>query len=485
MHQNNYALQGGQNLTNNTPTAMRLIATLLIASALTFGAVQAQAQNKNTSKNQKSKQNQKVEPEKPTELQLPANSNDCLFAIPLQLDIPYGPTTAPKGAGRIQEIVRDKSNPNVFEFEHNSAWFKFTVPYNGNLEIEIMPNSPLDDYDFLVYKYTDDYFSNRLIEGRVRPIAGSLSMPDTNAINKAYPMQKPKQPSSGTSTAPRPNPNGQKTPQVRYKAPTMATLGMKGTATKTFVGKNSTEGFVKSIPVRKGEVYYIVVDNLNNEGNGLTIKASIQVSSYNTTVLFYDPVAKKNLEVDLLILEKNTDNRPVVKNPAFRGGNVKFVPGFTYTLYAKKDGYFPVYKEFNSNIFREDTMARFHMNRATVGTVFPISDIYFNDDAHLLPESDTVLLNYITMFKNYPAVQFTIKGYVASYGVDLEGDMRISLARAEAVKQFFIEHGIEANRMKVAGMTQNEIKRAAAAALNKSQSFKGTKIELIINQVSN
>lgn len=473
---------GKLKITQNS-IAMRTIATLMIASLLTLCTIQTQAQNKSTSKSSKSKQNQKVEAEKPQEHQLPSNSNDCLFAIPLQLEIPYGPTTAPKGAGRIQEIVREKNNPNVFEFEHNSVWFKFTVPYNGNLEIDIMPNSPLDDYDFLVYKYTDDYFSNRLIEGRIKPIAGSLSSPDTNAINKAYPMQRPKTPTTGAPQS-RPNPNGQKTQQVRYKAPTMSTLGMKVSATKTFVPKSSTEGFVKSIPVRKGEVYYIVVDNLNNEGNGLTIKASIQVSSYTPTVLFYDPVAKKNLEVDLLILEKNTDNRPVVKNPTFRGGQVKFVPGFNYTLYAKKDGYFPVYKDFNSNIFKEDTMMRFHMNRATVGTVFPISDIYFNDDAELLPESDTVLLNYITMFKNYPGVQFTIKGYVASYGVDLQGDMRISLARAESTKEFFVKHGIDASRIKVAGMTQNEIKRAAAAALNKSQSFKGTKVELIINQVN-
>lgn len=76
--------------------------------------------------------------QKSNEIELPYNSNDCMFAIQLQNDKPYGPTTMPMGAGRVQEIVADKQHPNIFEREHNTVWYKFKAPYNGMLEISIV-----------------------------------------------------------------------------------------------------------------------------------------------------------------------------------------------------------------------------------------------------------------------------------------------------------------------------------------------------------
>jgi len=423
------------------------ILTLVMVGLFLLTSYDVQAQNKNTSgkKTTSSKNNKKTPKPKPVDVELPANSNDCIFAIDLQPDIAFGPTVAPKGAGRIQDVMRDKSNPYVFEYEHNSTWYKFTVPYNGYLDVTITPTNAQDDYDFLIFKYTDSYFSNRIIEGKVKPVAACLSAIDTTGKNP--------------------------------------TMGMKKEGSQLYITKNSTENFVKSIPVRKGEIYYIALDNITGKA-GHTIKVGITVDSFEPTVLFYDPTIKKNIEVDLLILEKNTDNRPIVKNPRFKGGKIKFVPGFSYTLYAKKDGYFSVYQEFNSNIFKEDTMLRCFMQKAVKGTRFSIADIYFDDDAQLLPESFEALSNYISMFRNHPEISFQVKGYVQSYGIDVERDQQLSLERAKTVKEYFVRNGIASDRITVAGMTQNEIKRSAAAALNRGQAFRDTKAELIITNVS-
>ena len=441
------------------------IAYSILALALIFSAGNLQAQNKG--KNQKGKPAKPVKQE-PVNVELPANSNDCLFAIELMPDVPYGPTTAPQGAGRIQEIMRDKNNPRVFDYEHNSTWYKFTAPYSGNLEINITPNSEWDDYDFVVYKYTDVYFRNHLIQNKIKPLASSLASKDTTGIAAATPK----------------NSKGQVAAKPRSRRMTTATMGMHADGKRFFVGPNDNEEFLRSIPVRKGEVYYIVLDNKSAKGDGHTIKVSIQVESFEPLVVFYDPTLKKNVDVDLLILEKNTDNRPIVKNPSFRGGKIKFVPGFSYSLYAKKNGYFSIYKEFNSNIFKDDTLMRFNLNRTERGTTFAIADIYFDDDANLLPESDTSLLNYMQMFKGHPDITFQIKGYVQSYAVDIEADQKLSIARAQSVKEFFVAHGMNPDQITIAGMTQNEIKRAAAAALNKHQAFRDTKIELIITGLS-
>lgn len=442
----------------------RIVFLFTIVMALVISAGNVQGQNKKTTKGKK----QVPVKTGPELTELPANSNDCLFAIELLPDIPYGPTTTPQGAGRQLEVMRDKSNPYAFENEHNSTWYKFTVPYSGNLQISIIPNSEWDDYDFMVYRYTDVYFSNHLIQNKIKPVAANVATKDTAGMAAATPK----------------NAKGQVTGTPRSRQMTTATLGMNPDGKRLFVGPNDPDVFLKSVPVKKGETYYIVLDNKNSRGEGHTIQVSIQVDSYEPLVVFYDPVAKRNVDVDLLVLEKNTDNRPIYKNAAFRGGKIKFVPGFSYALYAKKDGYFSIFKEFNSNIFKDDTLMRFVMNKTVKGTVFPIADIYFDDDANLLPESDTSLLNYIQMFKAHPDLTFQIKGYVQSYAVDIEAEQKLSIARAQSVKEFFVKHGLNSDQISIAGMTQNEIKRSAAAALNKHQAFKDTKIELIITGVT-
>ena len=418
---------------------MKRLFTLLLAAALLFTCGDAMAQKKSGKKGTKSgqtttkkgKKGKKTDtPAAPKEENaLPYNSNDCLFAIELHPDVAFGPTPAPVGAGRVMDVKADKKHPYLFEYEHNTVWYRFKVPYNGYLEFEITQVDPKDDYDFLLYKYTDEYFSNKICQNQVLPIAVNIGDLDTSAA----------------------------------KGPSM---GMKVDGPVSNVkSKKQPSQMLKSIYVRKGEEYYLVLDNVNPGGSGHTVKVSIHVDAFEPQVVFYDPQGKKNVPVDLLILEKNTDNRPIAKDGNWTTGRVKFVPGFTYTLYAKRDGYFSVYKEFNSNMFLNDTILRFVMNPKKRGTSYPVNDVYFEDGtSNLLPGSDTVLMNYVYMFKNHPEVTFLIKGRVPTFGVDPKADTEISLQRAVAVKEFFVKNGISEDRMTVAGMNLNEVKRAANAA---------------------
>ena len=286
------------------------------------------------------------------------------------------------------------------------------------------------------------YFSNHIIQNIVRPLAGVVNAVDSTSKTGA--------------------------------------IGMNINGVGKFVNKKQTRGFVKSIPVYKGEVYYIVVDNLSSAGGGHTIKAEIEVKSYDPYFVFIDPELRRAVEVDLTILEKNTDNRAIVKNPHHRKAKVKLVPKFNYTMYAKKDGYFSIYKDFPADIYKGDTLVRFLMRKIEKGTRFPISDIYFDEGAYkLLPESDTTLMNYVAMFKNHPDVSFMVKGYVTTYGFDVDADIQCSLARAVSVKEFFVAHGLSPDKISVNGMTQSEVKRTAAAMLS-PKGVPDTKVEIII-----
>jgi outer membrane protein OmpA-like peptidoglycan-associated protein len=84
------------------------------------------------------------------------------------------------------------------------------------------------------------------------------------------------------------------------------------------------------------------------------------------------------------------------------------------------------------------------------------------------------------LLKNHPEVNFLVKAYVQSYGVNVENDMLLSLDRAKSVKDWFVSKGIDAARITTAGMTKNEVKRAAAAALGEKGAIKDVSAEIII-----
>lgn len=474
---------------------MKRILIALLACALLVGVgTDVQAQNKKKSSKAKTSQTtkkgtkktgtKKSAPAAPvqTDVELPYNSNDCIFAIPLELDKPYGPTTAPDGGGRIQEIVADKAHPNLFDREHNSVWYKVRIPYNGELEIDIVQKNRWDDYDFLVYKNTGTYFSNQVIQNKVMPVAVNLGAVDSNSLAAAAlsGADRKKQPTAKRTTV---KTDEGVMPSVDVPVEAKATIGMNREATAKMLTKKQLGGFIKSIPVRMGEEYYIVLDGTSDNIQGHTITVSVQAEAYEPLVLFYDKKSRRYVDVDLMILERgNGSERPAVQQAHFRGGRVKFVPGFSYTLYAKREGYFSVYREFNArDLMMQDTVMLYQMERTERGSTFQIKDIYFEvDEATLIGNPDSVLMDYVAMFRNHPDVTFLVKGYVLSYGVNVENDMLLSLDRAKSLKEYFVKNGIAAERITTAGMTKNEIKRAAAAALDRGGGFSGVKAEIII-----
>ena len=473
---------------------MKRLMIALLACTLVLGVapdVQAQSKKKSTRTTKTTKKSgskkkgtsvKKVaesKPVTPSEIELPLNSSDCLFAIPLQIDKPYGPTTAPDGSGRMMEVVADKAHPNLFEREHNSVWYKVAIPYNGNLVIDIVQEDVWDDYDFLVYKNTGQYFSNHVMLNKVLPVAVNLAAVDSATLSAAARQTAAAKPKTTVNKK-----KESEEPVIDLPPEPRSTIGMTPDAKDKMLTKKQRGSFIKSVPVRMGEEYYIVLDNCAPNGKGHTIRVSIQVDAYEPLVLFYDKKGKRYVDVDLMILEKGGQGgeRPVIRNEHYRGGRVKFVPGFNYTLYAKRDGYFSVFREFNAqDLMMRDTIMLYQMERTERGSSFQIKDIYFEDgEAKLIAGYDSVLMDYVAMFRNHPDVTFLVKGYVQSYGVDSEADMLLSLERAKTVKEYFVNHGIDAKRITTAGMTKNEIKRAAAAALDKGGGFSGIKCELII-----
>jgi len=60
---------------------------------------------------------------------------------------------SPVGSGEKKEVESSTKNSiYYFEEEHNLVWVKFTAIKTAKLEFKIIPDSPADDYDFLLFK---------------------------------------------------------------------------------------------------------------------------------------------------------------------------------------------------------------------------------------------------------------------------------------------------------------------------------------------
>ena len=92
---------------------------------------------------------------------------------------------------------------------------------------------------YLVYRYTDVYFSNHLIQNKIKPLAGSLASKDTTGIAAATPKKG----------------KGNEAARPRSRRMTAPTMGMRADGKRLFIAQHEQEEFLKSIPVRKGELY--------------------------------------------------------------------------------------------------------------------------------------------------------------------------------------------------------------------------------------
>lgn len=86
----------------------------------------------------------------------------------------------------------------------------------------------------------------------------------------------------------------------------------------------------------------------------------------------------------------------------------------------------------------------------TVQLDFPA--IYFAFDSYIIAETETGNLNRIlALLREHPDVKVTLSGWGDTYG-SKEANDRISLLRAEAVRAWLVDHGVDASRIETAGM---------------------------------
>lgn len=116
-----------------------------------------------------------------------------------------------------------------------------------------------------------------------------------------------------------------------------------------------------------------------------------------------------------------------------------------------------------------DAPVAFHLKR-TLGFAF--------NDASLTSEARTYFDDFVGLMQLNPTLHLRVVGYTDNVGKE-RTNRRVSVARAQAVKDYLVEQGVDANRIEIDGIGSTEPLVANDTAANRA---KNRRVELIVSQ---
>jgi len=351
------------------------------------------------------------------------NNSDCINAnnIIIRNGAFYKSTNPPKGSGKIQEQL--KQNNNDFAEEHNSAWHVLSIENEGELEFKISPIDSTNDYDFILYPYTDSTICKKLVEEKIKPLRSNLS--NIKKSNKGI-------------------------------------TGIEKTKRNNDIKKGIGDPFSKSVPVKKGEKYILYIDNVTPNGKGYTIQFDIsrkikikgQVSDSDN----------KSVVADIeLYDEKGTQ---LEKTQSQKNGTYEMdayiKEGKNYYLTISSDSTFIETKTINSkNVSANGEYPNIKtvLPKLKKGEKYKLGNIvFYGDMAELLPSSIPSVDALANLMKKNKKMSIQIEGHTNGEDWHLSPEYQnkkekeLSTQRAQKIYDILVSKGIEKSRLSIVGL---------------------------------
>lgn len=355
-------------------------------------------------------------------------ATDCKDAILLNIDkyFAFNYITPPKGFG-IQEIISGNQNDKIFEKEHNSTWFLLSIKNDGELIFEITPIDSTNDYDFLLYSYTDSSFCNDLLNKKINPIRGNLIIPSSKSGNKT---------------------------------------GLSSKAVANVTKKTVGTPFSKSINVKADEKYMLIVDNVTPNGKGY----GISFSCVNELIVSgkINDVSKKPIKAIVTLLDRN--NNKIAESTTSSNGTyqikAEIKEAIDYSLLFYCDSCLPQSAIINTSMIErgmDSLIIDETMLKLKVGGTYNL--LNFSRTSILLNIEGVPVLGLAQLMKKYPKMRIQIQGHAAKYEftknqTQTNGgskiDQIIAEERADAVYFKLIQNGIQKERMEKIGLSSDK-----------------------------
>ncbi len=159
--------------------------------------------------------------------------------------------------------------------------------------------------------------------------------------------------------------------------------------------------------------------------------------------------------------------RDIETSAIFRTGRINpntgryrfYVPnGRKYALTAEKDGYFfgSAFADLSAPGSTSVSLPAISLSPVETGAMVTMNNIFFETGKSRLSETSIAELQLLLVtLKKYPGMIIEISGHTDNTGT-ADGNLQLSIERANVVKNYLIENGIDQNRLRANGFGQSK-----------------------------
>jgi outer membrane protein OmpA-like peptidoglycan-associated protein len=333
------------------------------------------------------------------------NTSTCEKALDITRFKRFGPTTPPEAFGSVKT--------NSFQHPPHPTWYKFTINEDGVLLFDIIPVNPKDNYDFMLFKDEAD-FCKKSADGKITPVRSN------------------------------------------YAPVNDSTAGMTGLS---FNGKPL--GYEKGIEVKTGEIYYLALNNVFDNGSGHTVVFKNLV----TYTVAGSVLNQKNDHSLTATVSLRNINNPVIsaETATDKTGYFELAVGLNnenssvsqYELCAYSDKFFPVIQKFTADEIKGLNGKQYDLELKKIKKGYNNDDlapIYFTpNDLDIVPTSEDCIEKLLRLMTLNTKTEIQLEGHTNGIYPSTAVDMQLSESRANVVKTYLVEHGITAQRIQIKG----------------------------------
>jgi outer membrane protein OmpA-like peptidoglycan-associated protein len=387
-----------------------------------------------------------------------AEVNDAVFGI-----------VAPNGS-QDKAVIMKHSQGLYFEQGHNITWLTFVVPNDTMLTFDLVPQNPSDNLDFLLFRDEDDFCRGEA-EKKIKPLRSNMALPDT-----------------ATHTG---------------------ITGISAAATDTIVTKGY-KNYCKPLNVKKGERYYIVVDNWSTTQGGFTLKLYLgfpkyvkpqatenrntgKVSSIDANPIKAPRIKPAGKTILNVSVEDSAGNsiKAQLDVTGLKSGKVTTIDTSDYSftlnhgqsinINCNAKGYMFTQTSFTASDTGGEVDIAIKLARVIEKKSVILSGIYFHEgNAVFLPTSQNSLMNLLAFMRSNPTVNIVVSGYVNDPGNGNSGAAKkLSRERAEAVRDFLVAAGVSKKRIDYKGYGNSRMLFPNPANDEQAQANRRVEIEVV------
>jgi outer membrane protein OmpA-like peptidoglycan-associated protein len=341
---------------------------------------------------------------------------DCENARVVKIKNNYkiGPTIAPYGFGTQEISNPSKRNKFLFEKEHFSSWYKIIAESSGNLSFTVRPAEKKDDYDFILYKAENDSFCKYFHKYKDKPLRSNISRGDTAIAG---------------------------------------TTGLVAGAKNNFEHEGKAPAWSKTIEIKKGETYYLVLDNVHENGKGHSIEFFIKTPVDFTGTVTDDKSAGIGAEVTV----SDQSGKEVFKTESDKATGkytikTELTPGVPYFLNFVNDSSFVESKKMTVDSFVKVTPVVTKLPRLKRGEKAALKNInFYGNSEKYLPVSLPSIMALSKLMNRNKKLSIQLEGHVNGCSVGVKQGQQLSEDRAKSIYMYLIRNGVEPSRIKTIG----------------------------------